>query len=723
MSLRSGAGRLVAALAARPAATTAATPLSARTRWAAALAARPVEGSGVAENGTRYPADAGAAPGRDALRARRRRRLRWLVLAAAATLGLGAAALAVPWPQAQDAALTEPVRLTVAVAAVVAAAWLLYRAQGQAHAPAERASWGRFTAVIRTLSEPDEDAVARAAGRGARQLFSADEVEIGVLRPDGTWRWYRDPPADPAAGGPAKVGPGNAVSRPLRIGGTATGVLRLEFARPVRLTGRQHLQLSVFGDALAAALHDIAVSRELRELSDRERDDRHRDTLTGTGNRAAMLAQGDAALQELERGAMVAFLLLDVDQFKEVNDTLGRAAGDELLRVATGRINAWRGPGELVARLGGDEFGVLLTAVPAPAGDEPAARAHALRRARELSDLLAAPTEVSGMTVVVEASVGVAVAAAGDSGLRELLRRAEIAMYRAKHDRSSVAWYDSAGDVGSTDRLALAAELREALRSPDELGLVMQPIVDLRTGAPVAVEALVRWRHPRRGELRPRDFLDVLGDSKLLEPFTLLVLDRALARAAEWAAQGLPVPVAVNLSPRSLFDARLPEEVARLLARHNLPADRLILEITENAVVPESRTVTEVLAEVRRSGVRLAVDDFGTGYSSMTFLTRERVDEIKIDGSFIARMTESAEALAIVRTLIQLARMLGIRVVAEGVETAEERALLVRLDCDAAQGYHFFPPLAPDQVTVALRGMSGTVPAGDGSARGSAQAS
>jgi EAL domain-containing protein (putative c-di-GMP-specific phosphodiesterase class I) len=265
--------------------------------------------------------------------------------------------------------------------------------------------------------------------------------------------------------------------------------------------------------------------------------------------------------------------------------------------------------------------------------------------------------------------------------------------------------------------------LREALRSPDELGLVLQPIVDLRTGAPVAVEALVRWRHPRRGELRPRDFLDVLGDSKLLEPFTLLVLDRALARAAEWAAQGLPVPVAVNLSPRSLFDARLPEEVARLLARHNLPADRLILEITENAVVPESRMVTEVLAEVRRSGVRLAVDDFGTGYSSMTFLTRERVDEIKIDGSFIARMTESAEALAIVRTLIQLARMLGIRVVAEGVETAEERALLVRLDCDAAQGYHFFPPLAPDQVTVALRGMSGTVPARDGSARGSAQAS
>jgi EAL domain-containing protein (putative c-di-GMP-specific phosphodiesterase class I) len=276
-------------------------------------------------------------------------------------------------------------------------------------------------------------------------------------------------------------------------------------------------------------------------------------------------------------------------------------------------------------------------------------------------------------------------------------------MYRAKHDRSAVAWYDSSGDVGDTERLALAAELREALRSPDELGLVLQPIVDLRGGAPVAVEALVRWRHPRRGELLPHAFLDVLGDSKLLGPFTLLVLDRALAWAAEWSAHGLPVPVSVNLSPRSLFDTRLPQEVGELLARYKLPADRLILEITENAVVPESPAVTDVLAQLRRAGVRLAVDDFGTGYSSMTFLTRERVDEIKIDRSFVGRMTDSPEALAIVRTLIQLARMLGIRVVAEGVETVEQRALLEKLGCDAAQGYLFFAPMAPERVTDVLR--------------------
>jgi EAL domain-containing protein (putative c-di-GMP-specific phosphodiesterase class I) len=290
-------------------------------------------------------------------------------------------------------------------------------------------------------------------------------------------------------------------------------------------------------------------------------------------------------------------------------------------------------------------------------------------------------------------------------------------MYRAKHDHTSVAWNDGSDDgdapVGAprgtgpapagADRLALAAELREALTSTDQLRLMLQPIVDLRSGAPVAVEALVRWRHPRRGELYPAAFLDMLNDSQLLAPFTALVLDRALALAAEWAAQGLSVPVAVNLAPRSLSDTGLPEQIALLLAGHRVPADRLVLEITENALVPESGTVTGVLDGVRRAGVRLAVDDFGTGYSSMTFLTRERVDMIKIDRSFVAGMTHSPEALAIVRTLVQLARMLGIAVVAEGVETAQQAALLVELGCDAAQGYHFYRPMPPRAVPEVLR--------------------
>ena len=651
--------------------------------------------------------------------ATRRHRTRRLVLVATTTLVLAIVALAAPWPTGGKQAPTEPVRVAIAVVAVTTAAWLLYRAQRYpGHGADERASWGRFTEVIRTLDEADEEAVARAAVLGARQLFGVTDAEVGVLQVDGGWRWYRDTtPGHTGPDTPMEVPPERVVRRTLRAGGAAVGGLGLAFARPVRLGGREQMQVSVFADAVAGALRDAAARRELRDLTDRGRDDAHRDTLTGTGNRAAMLAQGDAVLRELDQGAMVAFLLLDIDRFKEVNNSLGRAAGDELLRVATDRINAWRHPDELIARLGGDEFGVLLSPLPVPAGERAAALDHALRRARELSDLLGTPSEVSGMTVVLEASVGVAVAEAGGCGTSELLRRAETAMYRAKHDRTSVAWNDgsgggaaSGGAPGGTgpgpagaDRLALVAELREALTSADQLGLMLQPIVDLRSGAPVAVEALVRWRHPRRGELYPAASLDMLNDSQLVGPFTELVLERALTLAAEWATLGLPVPVSVNLSPRSLSDPGLPERIALLLAGHQVPADRLILEITENALVPESGTVTGVLARVRGAGVRLAVDDFGTGYSSMTFLTRERVDMIKIDRSFVAGMTNSAEALAIVRTLVQLAQMLGIAVVAEGVETAQQAARLVELGCDAAQGYHFYRPMPPPAVPEVLR--------------------
>jgi len=216
------------------------------------------------------------------------------------------------------------------------------------------------------------------------------------------------------------------------------------------------------------------------------------------------------------------------------------------------------------------------------------------------------------------------------------------------------------------------------------------------------VEALVRWRHPRRGELHPLEFIDVVENSELVAPFTGYVIDRALGLAAQWASQGLALPVSVNLSPRSLLDPALPDLIGELLHRHAVPASRLILEITETVVVPESRMVTAVLAALRDLGVQLAVDDFGTGYSSLTFLTRVRVDEVKVDRSFVSRMAESPEATAIVQTIVELARQLRLRVVAEGVETAEQRAVLTRLGCDSAQGYHFFRPMPPEKIVGVL---------------------
>jgi predicted signal transduction protein with EAL and GGDEF domain len=479
---------------------------------------------------------------------------------------------------------------------------------------------------------------------------------------------------------------------------------------------RDQLMFAAYADALAAALHDAATHHELRAIGERSSRDLVHDSLTGLLNRTGFMAAGDSALRESAGDAPVALLLLDFDHFKDVNDTLGHSAGDLLLQVAASRLGAARGPGELLARLGGDEFAMLLPMpmpMPGVAGDQPpdqpaaehpAQLAQALTRARDLAGVLATPSEVAGVQLSVEASVGVAVGGAGAADLTELLRRADIAMYQAKRGGSSVAWYDPARDRASTDRLALLAEVREALAADDQFTLAMQPAVRLGGGGGVTgVEALVRWNHPRRGTLLPADFVPVVEHSELLADFTRYVLDQALAAAASWAAEGIEVPVAVNLSPRSLLDRALPGGVATLLARHGIPADRLVLEITETVVMSEPAVVDDVLAGLRRLGVQLAVDDFGTGYSSLTFLTRVTVDEIKIDRGFVRRMVDSPEVGAIVRATVDLAHRLGLRVIAEGVETAEQRAALAALGCTGAQGCFFHPPLPPERVVEVLR--------------------
>jgi EAL domain-containing protein (putative c-di-GMP-specific phosphodiesterase class I) len=286
--------------------------------------------------------------------------------------------------------------------------------------------------------------------------------------------------------------------------------------------------------------------------------------------------------------------------------------------------------------------------------------------------------------------------------MTELLRRADIAMYQAKRAGSNVVCYDPSRDDASTDRLALLAELREALATGGQLTLAVQPAMDLVTGLATGAEALVRWDHPRRGWLMPEQFLPTVEQSELIGQFTRRVLRRALEIEASWRAAGLDIPIAVNLSARSLSDRTLPGDLRALLAAHEVPADRLILEITESVVLSELVVIDDVLAGLRDVGVQLSVDDFGTGYSSLTFLTRVAVDEVKIDRGFVAKMADSPEAAAIVRTTVELARELGMRAVAEGVETAEQRAALVAMGCPVAQGYLFFAPMAPDQAATAM---------------------
>ncbi|MEV4488803.1 bifunctional diguanylate cyclase/phosphodiesterase [Micromonospora coxensis] len=585
--------------------------------------------------------------------------------------------------------------------------WLLQQTyRHRLRADRERRDWRAFAEATAALNQLDERGVATAAVTGALHLFGAELVDVEVARGDGRWRRYRGDAAgqvrDREVGppGPSTAGE-HELTRQLTVGDVEVGQLRVRFPASGPPSARERDAVAAFSDALAAALHDAATHRELRLVSARSSYEAVHDALTGLVNRAAMLSKGDQSLRQLAHDHPVALLLLDINQFKEVNDTLGHAAGDQLLRLTANRLGALARPGDLLGRLGGDEFALLLTSVPV-VGDRAAPMAYALRQAREIAERLAAPTEVAGVRMSVEVSVGVVVAGAGTADLTELLRRADIAMYQAKEGGGSVAAYDSTRDAASTDQLALLAELREALQTDDQLVLALQPAVDLATGAPTGVEALIRWRHPRRGWLGPVDFIRPVENSEQLGTFTRYVLDKALAVAADWTRQGLDVPISVNLSARSLLDPRLPAEIADALRRHQVPPHRLVLEITETVVMSELEVIDEVLATLRAMGVQLAVDDFGTGFSSLTFLTRIAVDELKVDRSFVIRMADSPEAAAIVRTTVGLAHELGLRVVAEGVETAEQRLALAELGCTAAQGYHFFKPMPADKIGAVL---------------------
>ncbi|WBB51828.1 bifunctional diguanylate cyclase/phosphodiesterase [Verrucosispora sp. WMMA2044] len=593
--------------------------------------------------------------------------------------------------------------------------WLLQQTYRQRlREDRDRRTWRSLAEAMKALNQLDERGVATAGVTGALTLFEADLVDVEVARRDGRWRRYRGDPdgqvvdREIAPPGGDEPEPGELV-RDLSVGDTRVGRLRVRFPRTAPATGRERDAHAAFADALAAALHDAATHRELRLVTARSSYEAVHDPLTGLANRAAMLGKGDQALRQLAHDHPVALLLLDIDQFKEVNDTLGHAAGDQLLRLTANRLGALARSGDLLARLGGDEFALLLSSVPV-VGDRAAPMAYALRQARDIAERLAAPTEVAGVRMSVEVSVGVVVAPAGTADLTELLRRADIAMYQAKSGGVSVAAYDTARDAASTDQLALLAELREALQADDQLVLVLQPAVDLVTGAPTGVEALIRWRHPRRGWLGPADFIRPVENSEQLGAFTRYVLDKALAVAADWAREGLDVPISVNLSARSLLDPRLPAEIAEALRRHQVPADRLVLEITETVVMSDLEVIDQVLTTLRSMGVQLAVDDFGTGFSSLAFLTRVTVDELKVDRSFVLQMADSPQAAAIVRSTVGLAHQLGLRVVAEGVETAAQRSALAELGCTAAQGYHFFKPMPADKIAAVLGSLRDAAP-------------
>jgi len=425
------------------------------------------------------------------------------------------------------------------------------------------------------------------------------------------------------------------------------------------------------------------------------------DSLTGLLNRAGLTAAlgldsaptGAAELRHRwDGGGRETVLFIDLDHFKAVNDSLGHAAGDKLLVVVAERLRAVVRAGAVLARLAGDEF-VVVDRLPGAAAVE--ALAERLQRA------LNAPLAIEGLELVVSASIGAAIATGEDDDPARLLRHADFAMYRAKsRGRNGWAMHETEQDDAALDRLRLLGELRAGI-DRGELRLHYQPRVAVRGGELVGVEALVRWQHPTRGLLAPGEFIPVAEESGLVRELGDWVLDAAVAQATRWCTEpGGPGPLemAVNLSARQLADPRLLDRVTDALARHGLPAELLVLEITETALMVDPDAVLGTLRRLKELGVGLAVDDFGTGFSSLVYLKQFPVDELKIDRSFVAGLGTDPGDLAIVTSCIQLAHGVGVRAVAEGVETPEQEQALAALGCDLGQGFLWSPGLPADEL-------------------------
>ncbi|WP_432197559.1 putative bifunctional diguanylate cyclase/phosphodiesterase [Streptomyces sp. bgisy027] len=418
-----------------------------------------------------------------------------------------------------------------------------------------------------------------------------------------------------------------------------------------------------------------------------------RDPLTGLPNRQWLLERIWTALDDAERiGARSALMLIDLDRFRSVNDTLGHLAGDRLLLQIADRLRLALPRGAEAARLGGDEFAVLL-----PVADS---TTSATRVARGLVTALSSPLDLDGLTLVLEASAGVAVFPDHALDAEGLLRRADVAMYQAKRDRTGVEVYESKRDSNTPDRLGLLGDLRRALDA-HEVELHYQPKVRF-DGQVAGLEALVRWVHPERGKVPPDEFIAIAESSGLMPHLTEYVLETALAQVARWRAQGLHVPVAVNVSPRDVHTPGFAGSVAARLARHGVPAGALQLEITEHVLLEDPQRAADTLAGLTGHGVKMSLDDFGTGYSSLVHLRRLPVSELKIDRSFVARLAVDNEDAEIVRCTVDLAHSLGLLVVAEGVEDDETWERLRDLRCDAVQGWLVAAAMPPEETTAWL---------------------
>ncbi len=492
---------------------------------------------------------------------------------------------------------------------------------------------------------------------------------------------------------------------PIRADDAVVGILSVQSYTQDAYTPADMALLQALADHCAGALERVRAETALRASEVRMRHQATHDALTGLPNRALFNDRLKGALEAPALpGGVVAVLFLDLDRFKIVNDSLGHEAGDLLLVLAAARLRAALRPADIAARLGGDEFTVLLEGI---GGAEDAARV-----AGRIADLFTGAFALGQHHVVVSASIGIALGIAGHDQSAELLRRADIALYRAKNDgRARYAIFDEAMSDAAVERLELEAELRRAIERED-LQLHYQPLADLATGRIVAVEALVRWPRGAHVLIGPDRFVPVAEETGLILPLGRWVLQEACRQAKVWRATGHypDLQVNVNLSAAEFAQPGLAEAVALTLRETGLAAAALELEITERVIMADAAATSATLRALKRLGVRLAIDDFGTGYSSLSYLKRFPVDTLKIDKTFVDGLGSDPDDEAIVRAMIGIGQALGLQLVAEGIETAAQVDRLRELGCTLGQGYYFAPPGTPATIEALLQPSASGLP-------------
>jgi diguanylate cyclase (GGDEF)-like protein len=568
--------------------------------------------------------------------------------------------------------------------------------------------------LVQAIASLGDDMLNRRAPK--KSLFNTAQYAVSVFTARAVYAWLA---GVPLFGGPATVEPRDIA--PLLAAGIAmfgvnwllvAGVVSLSTEQPLGSVLREDVRdflltnvvlLSVGGiaaivaadgvGALALLGAPVIAAHLFASAAARHAHDATHDALTGLGNRGQVDYELSRALDKAHRAKTEGpgLVLLDLDRFKDFNDTLGHPVGDRILREVAGRLTGAVPDGTSVHRTGGDEFAVVVS------GGLSASRRVAL-------DLLSCfdwPVPVESLELLVRASLGVSVAPDHGTDGETLMKNADIALYHAKVERDMISIYSPEFDVNTVERLQLLADLRTAI---DEKALYVayQPQVDLDTGRTVGVEALVRWDHPSRGPIGPDEFIPLAENSGLIYPLTAFVLDTALRQVAQWRVAGHELRMAVNLSARHLSDPALPDLVAGTAAIHAVPLSALVLEVTETGILADPTRTDVVIRALRQRGVAVAIDDYGTGNASLGYLQRLEIDELKIDRSFVSNIRTDSNNLIIVRSTIALAIALGLRVVAEGIEDEPTTEALRGFGQVIGQGYHLGRPVAPEEIEARL---------------------